>query len=184
LASDNCDDERILASHDLRMTRSHLAFALAAAVCLAACSGTATPTVATPTATPTPLATITKNAATHEPLAPPTYVRWAVDKSAFAERPYSLVLIHDGVATNFRVVDGSGQVVLRVPIAGSGIFGPETCAVRDRSPGKAEGFTYLLIDADTFQRFIANASTYRIEADSVGGRTVTVPLTDSGCRAV
>ncbi len=166
------------------MTRLRLALAVVAAVCVVACSGTPTLTVATPTTTPTPSATTTKPAATQEPLAPPTYVRWAVDKGAFAERPYSLVFIYDGVATNFRVVDGSGQVVLRVPIAGSGVFGPETCVVRARSVGKTEGFTYLLIDSDTHQRFIANASSYRIEADSVGGRTATVPLTDSGCRAV
>ncbi len=55
--------------------------------------------------------------------------------------------------------------------------------MRARTPGKTEGFTYLLVDAATLQRFTANASAYRIEADSVGGRTATVPLTDSGCRA-
>lgn len=126
---------------------------------------------------------MTKPVSTEEPLGSPTYVRWAVDKSAVAERPYFLVLVYDGIATNFRVVEGSGNVVLRVPVAGSGIFGPETCAVRARTPGKTEGFTYLLVDAATLQRFTANASAYRIEADSVGGRTATVPLTDSGCRA-
>jgi hypothetical protein len=161
------------------MARLRLALALVALVSVVACSST--PTLSNSTAAPTLSATSTKTS-TQEPLPPPTYVRWAVDKSAFAERPYSLVFIYDGVATNFRVIDGSGQVALRVPIAGSGIFGPETCAVRARQAGKTEGFTYLLVDADTLQRFTANASSYRIEADSVGGRTVTVPLTDSGCR--
>jgi hypothetical protein len=71
-----------------------------------------------------------------------------------------------------------------VPIAGSGIFGAESCAVKARPPGKAEGFTYLVVDAEALQRFMTNASSYRVEADSVGGRTVTVPLTDSGCRAI
>jgi hypothetical protein len=161
------------------MSRLRLALALVAAVSVA-CSGT--PSLTSPTTTPTPSAAITNPASRQEPLAPPTSVRWAVDRSAFADRPYSLVFIYDGVATNFRVIDGSGQVVLRVPIAGSGIFGAETCAVRARPPGKTEGFTYLVVDADTLQRFTTNASSYRIEADSVGGRTVTVPLTDSGCR--
>jgi hypothetical protein len=110
-------------------------------------------------------------------------VRWAVDKSGDPARPYFLDLIYDGVATSFRILDGAGQVVLRVPIAGSGVFGPDTCAVRARPAGKSEGFTYLVIDAPTLERFVANASSYRVEADSVGGRTVTVPLTDSGCRA-
>lgn len=161
------------------MSRSRLDLAVVAAVWVIACCST--PTLATPT--PTASGTIATPTPTPDRLAPPTYVRWAVDKSASAERPYLLVLIYDGVATNFRVIDGSGQVVLRVPIAGTGVFGPETCAVRARSPGKAEGFTWLSVDADGLQRFTANASSYRIEADSVAGRTVTVALTDSGCRA-
>ena len=154
--------------------------AVVATVCAVACSGT--PTLTNPVPTPTPSATNATPASTQERLAPPTYVRWAVDKSASADRPYLLVFIYDGVATSFRVIDGSGQVVLRVPIAGSGVFGPETCAVRARPPGKTEGFTWLSVDAEGLQRFTANASSYRIEADSVAGRTVTIPLADSGCR--
>jgi hypothetical protein len=105
-------------------------------------------------------------------------------RQGWRSRAPFLDLFYDGVATNFRVLDASGQVVVRVPIAGSGIFGPETCAVRQHPPGKTEGFTYLSVDGETVQRLTANPSAYRVEADSVAGRTVTVPLTDTGCRAL
>jgi hypothetical protein len=152
-------------------------------VSVVACSSTSTLTAATPAVTPSPSPTPAKPSFTQEPLAPPTYVRFAVDRGIDPSRPYFLDLFYDGVATNVRVLDASGQVALRVPIAGSGIFGPETCAVRARPPGKTEGHTYISVDAETVQRLTADASVYRVEADSVGGRTVTVPLTDSGCRA-
>jgi hypothetical protein len=165
------------------MTRFVFAVAAVLFVSVVACSTTPTLTAATATLTPTPSRTPTKPPSTPEPLAPPTYVRFAVDKGGDPARPF-LDLFYDGVATNFRVLDGSGQVVVRVPIAGSGIFGPETCAVRQHSLGKTEGFTYLSVDAETVQRLTANPSAYRVEADSVAGRTVTVPLTDTGCRAL
>jgi hypothetical protein len=149
-----------------------------------ACSSTPTLTAAAPTVTPSPSATPTKPSFTQEPLAPPTYVRFAVDKGIDPARPYFLDLFYDGVATNFRVLDASGRVALRVPIAGSGIFGPQTCAVRARPPGKTEGHTYISVEAEMVQRLTADVSSYRVEADSVGGRTVNVPLSDSGCRAV
>jgi hypothetical protein len=166
------------------MTRFGVALAGALVVLMVACSSAPTFTAATPTVTPTTSPTLTKPVATTpDPLPPPTYVRWAVDKSGFADRPYFLDFFYDGIATSFRVLDTSGQVVLRVPIAGSGVFGPETCAVRARPAGKAEGHTYVVLDADALQQFTANASSYRVEADSVGGRTVTVGLSDTGCRA-
>jgi hypothetical protein len=133
------------------------------------------------TATATSSLTSAKPTSAQELLAPPTYVRWAVDRSGAADRPYFLDFFYDGVATGFRVLDGSSQVVLRVPIAGSGIFGPETCMVRTRA--RTEGATYVVLDAEALQRFTANASSYRIEADSVSGRTVPLLLSDSGCRA-
>jgi len=112
----------------------------------------------------------------------PTYVRWAIDKSPDAARPYRVVLIYDGVATNFRILDLAGQVVFRIPIIGSGVFGPETCAVKVRVNGKSEGFTLISVDASTLQQFMNNASTYKVEADTVGA-TVNLPLSDSGCRS-
>jgi len=116
-------------------------------------------------------------------IAPPTYVRWAVDKTGDHVRPYFLDLFYDGTATNYRIIDGSGQVVLRVPISGSGIFGPETCVSSARPGGKVENATWIAIDANTPWRFIAEAVNYQVQADSVSGSTVTVPLSDSGCRA-
>jgi hypothetical protein len=115
------------------------------------------------------------------PLSAPTYARWAVDKSEFADRPFILVLFFDGGATNFRIVDASGQVMFRVPIAGSGVFGPESCMVRARGSGPAANATWILLDNASFVRFTSDADAYRGEADSLG-RTVTLPLTDTGCR--
>lgn len=54
--------------------------------------------------------------------------------------------------------------------------------VSARPPGKTENATWISMDAATYQQFAANAAAYRVEADSVGGVVVTVPLTDSGCR--
>jgi hypothetical protein len=75
------------------------------------------------------------SSATAPPLLVPTYARWAVDKSEFADRPFILVLFFDGGATNIRIVDASGQIVIRIPIAGSGTFGPDSCTVRARASG-------------------------------------------------
>lgn len=149
---------------------------------LGACAPTSLQPSPTATSSPSSAPTLSKPPSTQAPLPLPTYVRWAVDKSNDASRPYLLVLIYDGVATNFRIVDATGMVVLRVPIIGSGVFGSETCAVKARAPGKQEGFTGLSIDTATLQQFMSNAATYKAEADTVGPTSVTVPLTDTGCR--
>lgn len=115
--------------------------------------------------------------------APPTQVRWAIDRGPDAARPYLLELLYDNVATGFRIIDTSGQVSLRFPISGSGVFGSDSCVGRAERADKAVRFTYLLIDATTYEKFSADAATYRVEADSVAQQVVTLPLTDSGCRS-
>lgn len=119
--------------------------------------------------------------ATASPLPAPTSVRWAVDKSEFVDRPFIVVLFFDGAATNVRFVDASAQVVLRVPIAGSGVFSAESCMVRASSGGPTANATWILLDSPSFERFIRDAGTYRVQVDSLG-RTVTLPLIDTGCR--
>ena len=156
-------------------------------LCAFLASGCApTATLATPAPTPAATATPspTKPVTSQAQLPAPTYARWAIDKAPPGDpaRPYFFELFYDGIATGFRVVDANGQVVLRLPIQGSGIFGPETCLVSARPPGKTENATWISMDAAMYQQFTANAATYRVEADSVGGVVVTVPLTDSGCR--
>src|SRR5438477_45086 len=108
---------------------------LAATMVLAACgpSGVSTDFVSDKT-TPssTPVATVsrevTKPPFSQEPLPAPTRLLWAIDH---ADQPgRHLFEIHfDGSAMGFRVVDASGRQVVVLPIAGSGIFGPETCMV-------------------------------------------------------
>ena len=80
----------------------------------------------------------------------------------------------------FRLIDASGSVVLQIPIAGSGIFGADTCVSSAQRP--REVITWAGLDAATYQRILANIATYRLEADAVAGPTVTVPLSDTGCR--
>lgn len=163
-----------------------MSFVLARAVLVAmfvqACASAASPSAKSTVATLTAEPPVTKPPSTQVPLPTPSHVRWAVDRTGDPTRPYFLDFFFDGVATSFRVVDGSGQVVLRVPIAGSGIFGPDTCVVRVPQPGKTENATWISVDAVTLEHFIRDAATYRIEADVIGG-SVTLPLTDSGCRA-
>jgi hypothetical protein len=154
--------------------------ALLVTLLVAACSNA--PALTAATVSPTPSATIAATAGTPDPLAPPTYVRWGVDKSGDSARPYFLDLFYNGVATSFRVIDAAGKVVLQLPIAGSGIFGPETCIVRARPGGKEVNATWMLLDVVGREHFEHDGPTYRVEVDTVGGRTLTLPLTDSGCR--
>lgn len=165
-------------SYDSVERMRKVAVALAALV-LGACVSTPAPTPPPPTSSPS----ISKPPSGQAPLPPPTYVRWAVDKSDDIARPYRLDLFYDGIATDFRIVDASGRLVLRVPIIGSGIFSPETCVAKARPSGKTEGFTGISIDASALQQFMTNAASYMVEADSVAGATVKLPLSDSGCRA-
>jgi hypothetical protein len=123
------------------------------------------------------------SSATASPLPAPTYVRWAADKSELADRPFIVVLFFDGGATDFRIVDPSGQIAFRVPIAGSGVFGADSCMVRARPSDRPANDTWIVLDRAGFERFTREASTYRVQVESLG-RTVTLPLTDSGCRAL
>jgi len=144
---------------------------------LAACgpSGASTAFVSDkPTPSSTSVATVsrevTKPPVSQAPLPAPTRLTWAIDH---ADQPgRHLFEIHfDGSAVGFRVVDASGRQVLVVPIAGSGIFGPETRAA-----------TWVAVDEPTYQDLLANAATYRIEVETIGHGTITLPLVDSGCR--
>ena len=125
----------------------------------------------------------TKAASSQAPVAAPTHITWAVDKRDDPARPYVLVLFFDSHAVGFRIVDESARLVLQVPIAGSGIFGPGTCVQRLVAAEKTEDYTWVAFDATTLQQFTANASSYRVEVDTIGGPTITLPMTDSGCRS-
>lgn len=131
------------------------------------------------TATPTPERT-KPFAVTQQPIAPPTYARWAIDGGSADGDRHLFVLFYDSPATGFRLIDASGSVVLQIPIAGSGIFGADTCVSSAQRP--REVITWAGLDAATYQRILANIATYRLEADAVAGPTVTVPLSDTGCR--
>lgn len=117
---------------------------------------------------------------TQQPLPPPTYARWAIDGGAPGSERSLFVLFYDSPATGFRLIDANGTVVLQVSIAGSGIFGPDTCVSSAQRP--REVVTWAGLDAAAYARIVANIGTYRLEADTVAGPTVTVPLTDTGCR--
>ena len=159
---------------------------LGATMVLAACgpSGASTAFVSDkPTPSSTSVATVsrevTKPPVSQAPLPAPTRLTWAIDH---ADQPgRHLFEIHfDGSAMGFRVVDASGRQVLVVPIAGSGIFGPETCMVAATAGTRAA--TWVAVDEPTYQDLLANAATYSVEVDTIGHGTITLPLVDSGCR--
>jgi hypothetical protein len=109
-------------------------------------------------------------------------VRWAVDKGSSDDPQHRslLELFFDGNALGFRVVDAGGSMVLQFPIAGSGIFGPETCMVRVRKP--QENATWIAVDQATLESFMQRYASYRVIADGIPAGRVTLPLADSGCR--
>jgi hypothetical protein len=160
--------------------------ACAVLLLLATACGSTTGTLAGTTATPAPTPAVTSRSAeiTKPPqpsqvLPPPTYARWAIDQGSDPTRRL-FVLFYDSPALGFRLIDASGEVLVRVPIAGSGIFGSETCVASARRP--SEITTWAGVDEARYRRIVANIATYRLEADAVGGPTVTIPLSDSGCR--
>lgn len=160
--------------------------ASAALLLVAASCGSATGTLAGTTATPAPSpAATTRSAEVTKPpqpaqvLPPPTYARWAIDQTGDPTRRL-FVLFYDSQALGFRLLDAAGGVVVRVPIAGSGIFGPETCVASAHRANEIA--TWAAVDEPTYRRILAEISGYRLEADAVGGPTVTIPLSDSGCR--
>jgi hypothetical protein len=142
----------------------------------------------TPTSSPTASATtrpeLTKppNLATQSQLPLPTSVRWAVDKGSPDDPQHRslLELFYDGNAFGFRAVDAAGSMVLQFPIAGSGIFGPETCMARVRKP--QENSTWIAVDQATLDLFVQRYASYRVIADGIPAGQVTLPLADSGCR--
>src|SRR5256885_8991599 len=113
---------------------------LATTMVLAACSpsGASTAFVSDrPTPSSTPVATVsrevTKPPVSQAPLPAPTNVRWAMDRSPHPGRRL-FELHYDGAAMGFRVVDESGRQLIVLPIAGSGVFGPETCMATAKAP--------------------------------------------------
>ena len=102
---------------------------------------------------------------------------WGVDRRTTGTL---LVLFYEGYASAFRVVDASGATVMRFPIAGSGIFGAETCVVRARQP--REITTWLGVDEPTLDSFMQRYRTFRVIAEGIPAGEVTLPLVDSGCR--
>jgi len=118
---------------------------------------------------------------TQQPLDAPTFVLWSADRTDDSGRPYFFELNYDGAAMGFRVRDSSGSLVARLPIAGSGIFGPETCLSTLHS-GKRMAATWIAIDAVTYRDIATRWSSFVVEIDTIGHGTITLPLQDSGCR--
>jgi hypothetical protein len=126
---------------------------------------------------------VTKPPFSQPPLSAPTRVAWAIDRVAGqTDRPYAFELHYDGHAMGFRVVDASEQLVLQVPIAGSGIFGPETCLAAQHADGKTTNATWRGIDETTYRDFVAHSGSYRVEVETIGHGMITLPLGDTGCR--
>lgn len=141
-------------------------------------SGIATSPSPTPSPTATAEQTKPPGLGTQPQLPLVISVRWALDRRSNGTL---LVLLYEGNASSFRVIDANGTTVLRVPIIGSGIFGPETCVVRARQP--QENTTGVTIDDAALDSFIQRYRTYRVIAEGIPAGEVTLPLVDSGCRS-
>jgi len=165
--------------------RAPLVFAIAVVIsgALTACAQSAPLSASSPTASST-LAPQSPTATSMRTLsAVPTHVSWAVDKFDNAARPYALVLFFDNGAMGFRIVDSASGLVLQVPIAGSGVFGSQTCMARARPSGKTENSTWIAVDSGTLQHFMTNAGSYHVQVIAIEGPAFDLPLTDTGCRA-
>ena len=134
---------------------------------------------ASPTSAPPRTPDVTKPSVSQAPLPVPTHVRWAIDHTDEPGR-HLFELHYDGTAMGFRVVDDAGRQIIVVPIAGSGIFGPETCIVAARTG--ADTATWVSVEEPTYQDLLAHAASYRVEVETVGHGTITLPLVDTGCR--
>ena len=173
--------------HEVSRIRRALRCALLGAFTVTAACGTSGATGAfvsdRPTAPPTSASTltpeVTKPPVSQAPLPAPTHVKWAIDHSDQPGRRL-FELHYDGVAMGFRVVDDAGRPLIAVPIAGSGIFGPETCIVAARTG--TDTATWVGVDEPTYQDLLAHAASYRVEVETIGHGTVTLPLVDTGCR--
>ena len=164
------------------MTRSLL---LIVALLFTSCGDRVVGSGSVETISPSASATLTqptKPPSSQPPLPAPTYTRWGVDRQGPLDRPYQFELYYDGGASGFRIVDASGRLVLQLPIAGSGVFGPDTCMVVTSPGGKSQNATWRIIDEPTLQDLTANGARYHVEVDTIGHGTVTLPLVDTGCR--
>ena len=156
-----------------------------AALLLASCGDWGVSSTPLATVAPSPSATIaqvTKPPSSQPPLPAPTYTKWGIDRQGPADRPYQFELYYDGNASGFRIVDAAGRLVLQLPIAGSGIFGPDTCMVVTSPGGKSQNATWRIIDEATLQDLTAHGASYQVEVDTIGHGTITLPLVDTGCR--
>jgi hypothetical protein len=161
---------------------------LLAALLLAACGspastgGLPSPTLAaTPPPVPTPTLEPTKPPFTQQPLPLPTRVRFAVDLLARAPDRPLLVLFADGYASGYHILDSAGNELVSVPIAGSGIFGPETCVSKEEQPH--EFVTWAGVDESVLAKVLAAPRSYRVIADGIPSGQVTLALIDSACRS-
>jgi hypothetical protein len=168
-------------------TVARLAILVSLAAALAACGA---PPAASATLTPETVTTVprspevTKPVTAQTPLPLPTTVRWAVDNGSPDDPQHRslLVLLYDGTARVWTIVDASGAGVFRVPIAGSGIFGPESCVVKARRPNEVA--TWIALDEPSLERFAQRYRSYRATAEGVPTGSATLELVDSGCRAM
>src|SRR5438477_6250604 len=165
-----------------RRSLGYLRVALLALTVTAACEASGPVSASAPnapTASPSTSVEITKAPFSQPPLAAPTHVRWAIDHADQPNR-HLFEVYFDRSALGFRVVDATGRQIVVLPIAGSGIFGPETCMAAVRAAD--ENATWVSVDEPAYQDLLAHGSSYRVEVETIGHGTITLPMVDSGCR--
>jgi len=160
-------------------------FACGAPVSTPAVAPTGAPSTVAGSAAPTRIvatAELTKPPNIQPQLPLPTTVRWAVDKGSPDDPQHRslLVFFYDGNARGWRIIDPNGDLLFHVPIAGSGIFGPETCVARARRFDEVT--TWIALDRPTLELFLERYRTLRGVAEGIPAGEVTLSLSDSGCR--
>ena len=85
-------------------------------------------------------------------------------------------LYYNGHASGFRIVDASGSLVLKVPIAGSGIFDGTTCLSEWTSKASGRNATRMAIDDAMLQRLSASGAAFGRVAHRRPAVTLPLPL--------
>ncbi|HET8568478.1 MAG TPA: hypothetical protein VFM93_05765 [Candidatus Limnocylindria bacterium] len=141
---------------------------LLAALIVSGCDGTRAAPSPTPPASAPPSAS-----------PGPVGTSWGVDPGEAPEE-FRVVFAFDGPRPySLRVDRRDGTAFFRVPIAGSGIHGADSCMAR-LATGAARGTTWVRLRGPDLREFVATASSLSVQTDEPGAPEIA--LRDSGCR--
>ena len=116
---------------------------------------------------------------------PMTRAEWSAD--IFSDSVKVAFYADDGHPISLILSDPAGREVGRVPIAGSGVWGPESCVVQVEANGHHAMIGEITMTAAAFHQFETTWSRYVLRAWGSPNADVdpgsVIALSDSGCRA-